>query len=148
MGITISESTGLTGAEYATEMNPRDERKFSNDTDFTEEDSYYLCETSYDNREQDNEKFLLKRKNNGAPRKKSWRTHLALSFVTMLNVVLFLTSMAMLSLSFKAKRTTDQDHWRATSFYCKSSSPSFVLFALPLTPYQLPSSTNSPSQST
>lgn len=71
----------------------------------------------------DEEKVLLLGVGNGSNRQRSWESSWSTKFlalVTSLNVILFLISMMMLSLS-RRKFLTDQDYWTATSYYCRSS---------------------------
>lgn len=129
-------------------MEPRSAHDSLNISDNTEGDFYYRRETLHGNDEQESEKFFLLHKHSKLFRRAPGRKHIIFGVLTTLNVILFLTSITTLFLSPKAKSTTDQDHWRATSFYCTSSPSPSQSIMLPLTPHEPQSLTASSSRNT
>jgi hypothetical protein len=73
---------------------------------------------------EDAEKYLLLGEDSESVRRDSsrrpWSTKVLVG-VTVSNIVLFLVSILMLSLSPRTSRPSDQDNWRATSYYCTYS---------------------------
>jgi hypothetical protein len=101
-------------------MTPPNERMSFDDWDSTQ--NTYDCspERSLRSGDNDAEKFLLLGPGNESIRKGSlrspWSTRV-LTSVTVLNVVLFVTSVVILA-SNRVSHMSDQDYWRATSYYC------------------------------
>jgi hypothetical protein len=73
------------------------------------------------NREDDTEKHSLLGEGSESIRRGCWRslwTASSLTFITILNIILFLISTVILLLSNRMGRVSDQENWRATSYYC------------------------------
>jgi hypothetical protein len=109
-------------------MEHRDERMSLDNSDYTQDDVPYRQETLRDSDEEDTEKFLLLGEDSERIRRTSWKSPRVITFMTAVNIVLFLASISVLLLSSRVRSPSDQDHWRATSYYCKHrTSFPFVL---------------------
>jgi hypothetical protein len=98
-------------------------------SDYTQDDVQYRQETLRDSGEEDTEKFLLLGKDSERILRTSWKSARVMTFMTAMNIVLFLASISILLLSSRVRSPSDQDHWRATSYYCKHRTS--LPFALP-----------------
>jgi hypothetical protein len=90
-------------------------------------------ERSLRNFEPDGEDFFLLMKGKQRIRNGSWRSAWSWSTrvyisVTVVNIVLFSISILVLWTSHGVRNLSEQDHWRATSYYCISFLPSSVIY--------------------
>jgi hypothetical protein len=106
-------------------MEQPDERTRFDDSDSTQRDS--SSERSPHSVDADEEKFLLLHGEKEATRNGSWRNRWSWSrstrvqaAVTIFNISLFSISVIILSTTRGAKMLSEQDYWRATSYYCNS----------------------------
>ncbi|KAF9729577.1 hypothetical protein PMIN06_007616 [Paraphaeosphaeria minitans] len=112
-------------------MESRSDRPSFKHSNITLDKHSRSSEGSLRDGDDDTENFLLLGEGSESVRKASWRSSWSWSTrilvsVTILNAFLFLTSIVILSLSRKGS-LSDQDYWRATSFY----SPVFDRFSIP-----------------
>ena len=101
-------------------MEPRDDRKSLDGRDSTQDFSSEMSSHSEDN---DVEKFHLLGEDSESIRRTSWRdtwswSTRVLTSVTVFNIILFLMTVGILSSTKKARSLSDQDLWKATSYYC------------------------------
>lgn len=105
-------------------MESRDERANFRDSDSTQDDRSGRPRNS---RDSDEEKVLLLGEGSETVYNRPFWTSplstMVLLLVTALNVVLFLMSAVILLSSNTTRRESDQDHWRATSYYCAYIPP-------------------------
>lgn len=108
-------------------MEPREQTSNMEELDYTQEDVESRPEMSHDD---DAEKSFLLREDYEHPRRSASprRSHIVLALITIFNLILFLASIGILSIS-KTKSISDQDLWRATSYYCTSH------LRFPITPF-------------
>jgi hypothetical protein len=103
-------------------MEHRDPRMSLDNSDYTRDGVLYRQQTLRGSEEENTEKFLLLGEDSERIRRTSWKSPRVITFMTAVNIVLFLASISVLLLSSRVRSQSDQDHWRATSYYCKQST--------------------------
>jgi hypothetical protein len=104
-------------------MEQPDERTRFGDSDSAQRDS--SSERSPHSVDADEEKFLLLHGEKKTTRNGSWRNRWSWSTrvqtaVTIFNIGLFSITVIIISTTRGAKMLSEQDYWRATSYYCTS----------------------------